>query len=214
MIEIRQRPVPRSRTQTGSLWEASTEIDGKTYSATSRHGAPQALARVLLAVGVADMPVEVRSEVCVFDDGTEIRTEQLRGCIRYRSLHTMAKTTSEEGDRPLHRARFKERPQNAAPVQPGEQEMRFKPPAGILGSAEQSEALAGDGGIGQKCVSSPPDDVTVPVPTEPRQTRRCEGCDGDFLPARPWSRFCTPACRLRAHRAGAVSRSDQPGWGV
>jgi hypothetical protein len=213
MIHIQQRPVPRSRTQTGSLWEASTEIDGKTYSATSRHGAPQALARVLLAEGVADMPVEGRSEVCVFDNGTEIRTEQLRGCIRYRSLHTMAKTTFEEGDRPLHRARFKERPQNAVPVQPGEQEMRFKPPAGILGSAEQSEGLAADGGTGQKCVSSPAVDVLEPSPREtqalapPAETRRCDGCGGDFLPARPWSRFCSSACRLRAHRR--LPRQDQ-----
>ena len=71
MIQIGQRPVPRSRTQTGSPWEASTEIDGKTCSATSRHGGPQALARVLIAAGNADQPVEVRSEVCVFDNGAE-----------------------------------------------------------------------------------------------------------------------------------------------
>jgi hypothetical protein len=219
MIRIRQRIVPGSRTHTGSLWEAMAEIGGKTYSATSRHGAPQALARVLVAASIPDQPVKVSSEVCVLDNG-EIRTEHLRGCIRYLSLHTMAKTTFEEGDRPLHRARFKERPQNAVPVQPGEQEMRFKPPAGILGSAEQSEGLAADGGTGQKCVSSPAVDVLELSPREtqalapPAETRRCDGCDGDFFPARPWSRFCTPACRLRAHRAGAVSRSDQPGRGV
>jgi hypothetical protein len=214
MIKIRQRPIPRSRTQTGSRWEASTEVDGKLYSAVSRHGAPQALARALVAAGIPDQPVEVRSEVCISDNGAEIRTEQLQGRISYRSLHAMAEATFEEGDRPLHRARFKERPQIAFPLQPGAQEMRFMPPAGILTPAVQSKALATDGGIEQKCVSSPLDDVTVPLPTEPRQTRRCEGCDGDFLPARPWSRFCTPACRLRAHRAGAVSRSDQPGRGV
>jgi hypothetical protein len=214
MIEIRQRPIPGSRSGTGSLWEASAEIDGKSYSAVNRHGAPQSLARALVAAGIPDQPVEVRSEVCISDSGAEIRTEQLQGCIRYQSLHTIAQTTFEEGDRPLHRAQFKERPQIAFPLQPGAQEMRFMTPAGILTPADQFEALAADGGIGQKCVSSPPDDVTVPLPTEPRQTRRCEGCDGDFLPARPWSRFCAPACRLRAHRAGAVSRSDQPGRGV
>jgi hypothetical protein len=32
------------------------------------------------------------------------------------------------------------------------------------------------------------------------ETRHCDGCDADFRPARPWSRFCCPACRLRAHR--------------
>jgi hypothetical protein len=188
MIDIRQRPVPRSRTQTGSLWVAMAEIGGKTYSATSRHGAPQALARVLVAAGITDQPVEVRSEVCVFDNGNEIRTEELRGCIRYRSLHAMAEATLEEGDRPVHRARFKERPQIAVPLQPERPEMRFTPPGDV---------------------------VVIPEP-EPLKTglRRCVSCDGDFVPARTWSRFCSPACRLRAHRAGAVSRSDQPGRGM
>jgi hypothetical protein len=216
MIHIRQRLVPSSRTHTGSLWEASTEIDGKSYSAVSRHGGPQALARALVAAGIPDQPVEVRSEVCVFDNGAEIRTEELRGCISYRSLHAMAEATFEEGDRPLHRARFKERPQIAFPLQPCEQEMRFMPSAGILAPAEQSEALAADGRTGQKCVSSPAVDVLEPSPREtqalapPAETRRCDGCGGDFLPARPWSRFCGAACRVRAHRA-AVSRADQPG---
>src|SRR6516162_2878763 len=73
MICVRQRVVPRSRTHTGSLWEASTEIDGKLYSAASRHGAPHALARALVAAGIPDQPVEVRSEVCVSDNGAEIR---------------------------------------------------------------------------------------------------------------------------------------------
>ena len=59
MIHLRQRIVPRSRTHTGALWEAATEFDGNVYSAASRHGAPQALARVLVAAGVPDQPVEV-----------------------------------------------------------------------------------------------------------------------------------------------------------
>ena len=181
MIEIRQRIVPRSRTHTGSLWEASTEIDGMSYSAASRHGAPQALARVLVAAGIPDQPVKVRSEVCIFDNGAEIRTEKLRGCIRYRSLHAMAKTTFEEGDRPLHRARFKERTQIARPLPPVRQKMRFTYPVGILASDEQE---------------SPE--------TEAPATRRCEGCGGDFLAARRWSRFCSPACRLRAHRRSSL----------
>jgi hypothetical protein len=177
MIEIRQRIVPRSRTHTGSLWEAVTEIDGQPYSATSRHGAPQALARVLVAAGIADQPVEVRSEVCVFDNGAEIRTEQLRGCIRHRSLHAMAKWTYSEGNQPLRRVRFQEQPEGVFSVQSS----------------------------GQKCVSSPPDDVVEVTPPDGRETqapapRRCDGCDSDFVPARPWSRFCSPACRLRAHR--------------
>ena len=125
MIHIRQSIVPGSRTHTGALWEASTEIDGKSYSATSQHGAPHALARMLAAAGIADRSVEVRAELCVFDNGAEIRTEELRGCIGYRSLYATAKTTFEEGDRPLHRARFKERPQIPLPLPPDAQEMRF-----------------------------------------------------------------------------------------
>src|SRR6202040_138252 len=30
------------------------------------------------------------------------------------------------------------------------------------------------------------------------KTRHCEGCDADFRPARPWSRFCGPARPLSA----------------
>jgi hypothetical protein len=174
MISIRQRIAPRSRTHTGSLWEATTEVDGRPYSATSRHGAPQALARVLVAADIADQPVEVRSEVCVFDNGAEILTEELRGCIRYRSLHAIAKTTFEEGDRALHRARFKERPQIAFPLQPGAPEMRFMPS----------------------------DDVVVIPRPEPLKTgrRKCVSCDADFVPARPWQHFCDSTCRLRAYR--------------
>jgi hypothetical protein len=213
MIEIRQRLVPRSRTHTGSLWEASTEIGGKPDSATSRHGAPQALARALVAAGIPDQPVEVRSEVCVFDDSAEIRSEVLRGCIRYRSLHAMAKTTFEEGDRPLHRARFKERPQIARPLPPGRQEMRFTLPAGILASDGLSDGLDAGGGTGQKCVSSaatydletrPAGDHEAGSLTSTAATRRCGECDGDFLAARRWSRFCSPACRLRAHRRSSL----------
>jgi hypothetical protein len=40
-------------------------------------------------------------------------------------------------------------------------------------------------------------------------TRRRDGCDADFRPARPWSRFCCPACRLRAHRRLAGDTTAQ-----
>jgi ferredoxin len=183
VIQIRQHVVPQSRTSTGSLWEASAEIGGKTYSAASRHGAPQALARALVAAGIPDQPVIVCSEVCVFDNGAEIRTEQVRGGVTYRSLHAMAKTTFEEGNRPLHRARFKERPETAFALQPGEQETRF----------------------------TPPDDVVVQEGHDPSKVghRKCVSCGRDFLPARPWSIFCSPACRLRAHRRARRDESQE-----
>jgi hypothetical protein len=176
VIQIRQHLVPHSRTQTGSLWEAFTEIGGKTYTATSRHGAPQALARKLLIAGIpGHQPVEVFSQVCTYDNGTEIHTEELRGCVTYRTLYAMARTTLEEGDRPLRRARFKERPQIAFPLQPGAAETRF----------------------------TPPDDVVVIPEPDPLETgrRRCVSCGGDFVPVRRDQRFCSSTCRLQTWRA-------------
>jgi hypothetical protein len=229
MIFIHQRIVPRSRTGTGSPWEASTEIGSKTYSAASRHGAPQALARVSVAAGIPDQPVEVRSEICIFDDGKTIRTEELKGCIRYRSLHAMARYTFEEGDRPLHRVRYTERPGGIFPVEEeqlpeglalggrGGQKCVSSPAYGSLEGMAADTAENGRPpsdvemrfsrpGDGQECVSSPTADV-LPPPADGREieapapgARQCEGCDGEFLPARPWSRFCSSACRLRAHR--------------
>jgi hypothetical protein len=236
MIFIHHRIVPHSRTGTGSLWEASTEIGSKSYSAVSRHVAPQTLARVLVAAGIPDQPVEVRSEICVFDDGKTIRTDELKGCIRYRSLHAMARYTFEEGDRPLHRVRYTERPGGIFPVE--EEQL---PEGLVLGgrggqkcvslSAYGSlEGMATDTaengcppsdvemrfsrpGDGQKCVSPgavddfqtlPSDDRETQSPVPVTATRRCEGCESDFVPARSWSRFCSPACRLRAHRGLAL----------
>jgi ferredoxin len=162
MIEIRQHVVPQSRTSTGSLWEASTEIDRKTYSASSRHGAPQALARVLVAAGIPDQPVEVRSE-------------ERPGCIRYRSLYEMTKWTFTEGTSTLlHRVRYQEQPKGVFSVEASGQETRFTPPAGILASEDPA-----------------PPEVDAP---------KCVSCGRDFHPARRWSIFCSPACRLRAHR--------------
>jgi hypothetical protein len=103
-----------------------------------------------------------------------------RGCLgtmTYRSFHAAATWTFSEGDQPLRRVRYREQPEGLFPVC----------------------------GTRQKCVSSAGDDVLEPPPvdepeTQAAETRFCDGCDGEFLPARPWSRFCSSACRLRAHR--------------
>jgi len=39
--------------------------------------------------------------------------------------------------------------------------------------------------------------LTVPAP----DMHNCDACGRAFRPARPWSRFCRPACRLRANRS-------------
>lgn len=84
-LEMRQHIVPRSRTaENSSKWEVRAEVDGVVYRATSRRGAPQELARVLVAAGVGDCPVRVFSE-------------QSPGTSIYRSLYAMAKFTFTEG---------------------------------------------------------------------------------------------------------------------
>jgi hypothetical protein len=130
--------------------------------------ATKALARQLVAAGIEDRPMAIR---CRGLDGT----------LSYRSFHTATKQTYEEGDRPLRRVQYRERP----------------------------EGLFLNSSAGQKCVSSAgADDVAVP-PARGDETAsttavlemwNCDACGAAFRPARAWSRFCSPACRLRAHR--------------
>ena len=84
MILVNQYMQPDSRTQNnGSAWIAEAMVDGKLYSARSRHGAPMALARELVAAGVGDQPVRVS-------------TDGVAGHLTYRSLHRMAGRTIVE----------------------------------------------------------------------------------------------------------------------
>jgi hypothetical protein len=55
-------------------------------------------------------------------------------------------------------------------------------------------------------VSSPP---TMNDATPVDETLTCEVCDGPMMPGRAGSkrRFCSSACRLKAHRGGTPSRS-------
>ena len=93
---IEQRIVPGSGGGSrGSAWRA---VSGE-YEATSRSGAPFALARVMVAAGCEAAPVEVY-------------TDDYKGCMRYRSLHWMATRTIEESDRPLTNTRYQERGQD------------------------------------------------------------------------------------------------------
>jgi hypothetical protein len=91
-----QRPLEDTRTPGRScVYQAECEVDGRSYSARSRHGAPNELARVLVAAGVSDQPVEVRQV-------------GIKGCITYRSLHELACWTYEESATvPLRRVRWK-----------------------------------------------------------------------------------------------------------
>jgi hypothetical protein len=152
------------------IWVAEVMVDGRIYTARSRHGAPNELARQLVAAGVIDRPMVVHYR-------------RLAGTMTWRSFHAAATCTYSEGDQPLRRVRHKEQP----------------------------EGLFLRSGDGENAFHRAPDDVVVIPEPDPLKTgrRKCVSCDGDFFPARPWSRFCSAACRLRAHRA-TISRSDQP----
>ena len=168
-ISIRTWPDEATRTPNSAcVWIAEATVEGRTYTARSRHGPANELARQLVAAGLADRPMV-------------IRYHGLAGAMTYRSFHSAATWTFGEGERTLRRVRYREQPEGV-----------------FLG-----------GGTRQKCVSSPVPDDMESLPANGRkaeaeppavETRRCDGCDADFRPARPWSRFCCPACRLRAHR--------------
>ena len=73
-------------------------VDGRRYSAKSRHGAANELARVLVSAGVPDQPVEIRQV-------------GIKGCATYRSLQELASWAYEESATvPLRRVRWKPRP--------------------------------------------------------------------------------------------------------
>jgi hypothetical protein len=107
IISITCRPLPQTYTTTGCLYVAEATIDGMTYSARSRHGAPNALARHLLAKGITDQ-------------GAVITYEGVAGGLYYRSLHAMARWTFTEGNFPLSRVRWQPR-QNAFSAETSDQ---------------------------------------------------------------------------------------------
>jgi hypothetical protein len=148
-------------------WVAETMVEGRVYVARSRRGAPNELARQLVAAGLADRPMVVHHRGRV---GTMMTCH---------SFHAAAAWTYSEGDQPLRRVRYREQPEGL-----------------FLGC-----------GAGQKCVSLVSDDEVEPQPVKAHETHFCDGCGKAFQPPRPWSRFCSPACRLRAHRR--LARQDE-----
>ena len=59
---------------------------------------------------------------------------------------------------------------------------------------------------------APAHDVVATSPNSEQKTvaRRCESCDAEFPPTRPWSRFCSPACEQRARRARRRKAQNEP----
>ena len=95
MILVQQWPEEETRTpEKTCFYVAACEIDGVPYSARSRHGAPNELARVLVAAGIPDAPMAITHR-------------WLRGEMTYGSSHETALWTYEEtATRPLHRVRW------------------------------------------------------------------------------------------------------------
>ena len=95
-IEVRQSPDEPTRTPGKScVYAAECTIAGQTYIARSRYGAPNELARVLVAAGVPDAPMQVE---CA----------GLCGCITYRSFHKLAGYSLEENAQvSLRRRRYR-----------------------------------------------------------------------------------------------------------
>ena len=78
-IVIRVRPLEETRTpNSGCVWLAECEVEGRRFEAPFRHGAVNALARELMAAGFADRPLEVHS------DG-------VAGCLRWGSVAAAAR---------------------------------------------------------------------------------------------------------------------------
>ena len=98
-IVMHQSPDEPTRTlENNCQYEVEAVVDGQRYFARSRRGAPFALARALVLVGIPDRPVLVMHK-------------GLRGEMRYRSLHRMAgRTVRESASFSAGVGRYEERP--------------------------------------------------------------------------------------------------------
>jgi hypothetical protein len=96
LIEMWEWPLEDTRTPERScVYQAECEIDGRRYSARSRRGAANELARVLVSAEVGDQPVAVRQVGA-------------KAGIMYRSLHDLARRTyAESATVLLRRVRWK-----------------------------------------------------------------------------------------------------------
>lgn len=96
MIEVRQYPdLSRPLGSRGRAWVAECTVDGVPYTVRSRTGASYALARALLAAGVADQPMS-------------IAVEGLPGVRIHRSIAGMAQwAIAESVTVSIHRTRWK-----------------------------------------------------------------------------------------------------------
>jgi len=85
-VVVHQHPDETTRTANKScVWIAETVIDGHRFTAKSRYGAVNELARQLVVDGVEDAPMHVYSA-------------GLKGCLIWRSFYKAAERTIEKND--------------------------------------------------------------------------------------------------------------------
>jgi hypothetical protein len=185
VLIVRQWPAEASRTPNSPCaWIAEAEAGGVLYIARSRHGAPNALFRQLVAAGIPDGPAEVH-------------TSDLRGAMRYGSFHAAATVTYTEGaTRSVAMVRYREYPGAGAVSSPS--------------SAECPKTAHGagvDGGEPTPDGSLEPE-LRVTSKSEPGDRRaerqQCAVCGRLFRPWRPQAAHCSRACRQKAYRLRAT----------
>jgi hypothetical protein len=140
-IIVRQLPEEKNRTPNKSCyWRAEAIICGVTYAARSRYGAPNELARQLVAAGIADAPMTVYSG-------------NLRGHMTIPSFHEAAKWTYTEGAfRGVRRTRWVDlAAKHAQPVTETGPKQGVKPSAGTGGPDDASGAVRPDGEAQDRC---------------------------------------------------------------
>ena len=99
-------------------YDATTEVEGVVYIARHRYGAAHAIARQLVAAGIADQPVAVLQPPQGYR-------------IAYPSLHRMAgRTIAESATHPVHGRRW---------VDPAETFGRSPPTAHLLGVSPSAD---------------------------------------------------------------------------
>jgi hypothetical protein len=117
------------------------------------------------------------------DDRVEVHQLGLAGCLRYRSLHTMAGFTYWEGNTALHRTRWVEHPRNLdGAVGRGGLELACSD------ADVRLEQLAGNDAAGAAGLS---------------HTKPCARCRQPFTAKRKDARFCSTRCQVAAHRSAA-----------
>jgi hypothetical protein len=191
MTLVAQYPLEDTRTPNGvCYWVAETTLqDGRLFSVRSKHGAPNELARQLVAAGIPDQPMET----CNTRSGLKALT--------YRSFHAAAKWTYTEGAATLlQRVRYQEFHGLPASKAGAEREQReptsAECPETVLGNTEKG------GGTPSQAVQHLPDSVTpkIGVGDQQAELRQCETCGRRFLPWRPQATHCSGACRQKAYR--------------